>query len=223
VLEVCFAMEAVMAEIGLFEAMYTARAIRRLKPDPIPDEIIAKLIEAGTRAPSGGNNQPWTFVAVTDPQLRAQIGELYRRGNRVLMQTVYKDDPGHAASHTQWLVEHLAEVPLLILICAKPWTRPGIGGTQPAETMLRSSGASIYPAVENIILACRGYGLGTVMTTGHLFYESEVKAALGIPPEVNTYAMLPIGYPQDGVRHGPVKRRPVSEVTYRDRWGNPWI
>lgn len=210
-----------MAEIGLFEAMYTARALRRLKPDPIPDEIIAKLIEAGTRAPSGGNNQPWVFVAITDPAQRAKIGEIYRKGSQLLAQTVYKDDTSHSPS---WLVDHLAEIPLLILICARPWTRPGTlpGGAQPRKTVLRSSGASIYPAVQNIILACRGFGLGTTMTTVHLFFEDEVKAALGIPPEVNTFAMLPIGYPQQGVQHGPVKRRPVAEVTYRNRWGNSW-
>ena len=81
-------------------------------------------------------------------------------------------------------------------------------------------GSSIYPAVQNIILACRAFGLGTVLTTLHAVLEDEVKAVLEIPKEVDTWALLPIGYPID--KFGPVKRRPISEVAFEDCWGNPW-
>ena len=86
--------------------------------------------------------------------------------------------------------------------------------------MARTSGASIYPAVQNIILACRALGLGTVITTNHMLYEDEFKALLGIPDAVSTFALMPIGFPTR--KYGPLTRKPVAEVTYVDGWGNPW-
>jgi hypothetical protein len=120
----------------------------------------------------------------------------------------------------------MADAPVLLLACLQP----AQVGAQPAQlppevqaamrNLARMGGSSIYPAVQNIILACRAFGLGTVLTTIHMFYEDEVKAILGLPAEVQTYALLPIGYPSD--KFGPIKRRPVSEVVCLDRYGNPW-
>lgn len=225
-----------MAEMGLFEAMYSARAIRRLKPDPVPDALLVKVIDAGIRAPSGSNAQNWVFIVVKDPQRRARLAQIYRQAGQLLMQ-VYsrRERPAHLSDRAWnrmmasagYLFEHLAEVPVLLFAGLKPAPMPA-ANSLPSElagataVMERTSGSSIYPAVQNIILACRAVGLGTVLTTVHTFYEGEVKNVLGLPPEVLTYAMLPIGYPQENAGYGPVRRLPVNQVTSLDQWGNNW-
>jgi nitroreductase len=226
-----------MAEIGLFEAMYSARALRRLKPDPVPDEIIAKVIDAGIRAPSGANNQNWIFVVIKDADKRAKIGELYRKAGQVFME-LYRDAPRLAhvsdkafarmTASAAYLFEHLHEVPVLLLACLNPPKMAPLKGSLPPEMANagriapRLSGSSIYPAVQNIILACRAFGLGTVLTTGVTYLEDQVKEVLGLPAQIETYALLPIGYPVDGHGYGPVRRMPVKQVTFLDTWGNNW-
>ena len=125
-----------------------------------------------------------------------------------------------------YLIDHMAEAPVLLVACLQP----GQVGAQPAKlppevvaamrNLARMGGSSIYPAVQNIILACRAFGLGTVITTNHLRCEEEVKALLGIPDHVSTYALMPIGYPRG--KFGPVARRPIGEVSYAERWGAAW-
>lgn len=219
----------------LFDAIKTARALRRFKPDPVPDEVITKILEAGIRAPSGSNEQTWLFVVVKDAEQRRKLGEVYRRGGDIL-KTLYADrvKPEHMdqkqydklMASAMYLIDHMADAPVLLLACLQP----GQVGAQPVKlptevqaalkNLARMGGSSIYPAVQNIILACRAYGLGTVLTTIHMFFEDEVKAILGLPAEVQTYALLPIGYPSD--KFGPIKRRPVKEVVCLDRYGTPW-
>jgi len=226
-----------MAEIGLLEAMYSARALRRLKPDPVPDEIIAKVIDAGIRAPSGADNQNWIFVVVKDAEKRARIGELYRKAGQVFME-LYRDAPRPAhvsekayarmTASAAYLFEHLHEVPVLLLACLNPPKMPPARGSLPPEMSNagkiapRLSGSSIYPAVQNIILACRAFGLGTVLTTGVTYLEDQLKAVLGLPPQIETYALLPIGYLVENHGYGPVRRMPVNQVTFLDSWGNNW-
>ena len=205
-------------EIGLFEAMYTQRALRYIKPDPVPDELIKKVLEAGVRAPNGGNQQRWGFVVIKDPEIKRKIAERYNVTER----------PAHAASTTSaqartmsrndaaasYLAEHLAEVPVLILACSR---RAGSG---PSDI---GHGASIYPAVQNMLLAARGLGLASVLTTRpRRGFEKEIKEWLGIPEDVDTAALLPLGFPQEGYRYGPTTRRPVEEVTYDEKWGQQW-
>lgn len=209
-----------MADIGLFEAMYSMRAIRRLKPDPVPQELIGKLIEAATRAPSGANRQPWAFVVVRDPEVKRPIAALYhdswdaaygsraRGGARPLDNRVYA-----SAAH---LAEHMAEAPVLILVCLDHQRTGGV--LHPGQPTPAGRYTSILPAVQNLLLAARGLGLGAVLTTLHKAHEEEVKAILSIPPHVETVALIPVGYPLD--KFGPVTRRPVAEVTSYDRWGN---
>lgn len=224
-----------MADIGLFEAIQTARALRRFKPDPVPDDVMTKVLEAGLKAPSGSNEQTWLFVVVKDKEQRRKIGDIYRKGGQILM-ALYANrvKPEHMDQNQYdkltasafYLIDHMADAPVLLLACLQP----GQVGAQPVQlppeavaamkNLARMGGSSIYPAVQNIILACRAFGLGTVLTTIHMFYEDEVKAILGLPPEVQTYALLPIGYPIN--KFGPIKRRPVSEVACLDRYGNPW-
>jgi nitroreductase len=120
---------------------------------------------------------------------------------------------------SRYLAERIGtEPPVLILVCQEAGSAP----TRVADTLLvaRSRGASVYPAVQNLLLAARAYGLGGCLTTTHVIHEEEIKAILGIPDHVNTFALVPLGYPED--RFGPVRRQPVDEVTYLDRWSAPF-
>jgi len=222
-------------QIGLFEAMYTARAIRRLKSDPVPNEIITKVLDAAIRAPSGSNNQNWVFIVVEDAAQRKKIADIYRKGGQ-LLQALYqnRERPAHMTEKQQarllasatYLFEHMNDVPVILLAGLKVVPMAPPSGPVPPEimgamkTMQRLSGSSIYPAVQNIILACRAFGLGTVLTTIHAFFEDEVRGILDLPADIQTYALLPIGYPID--KFGPVKRIPVNQVAYLDRYGKNW-
>ena len=199
-------------EIGLFEAMYTQRAIRYLKPDPVPDELIRKILDAGIRAPNGGNQQRWFFIVIKDPETKRKIGKHYLETGRPVHTR--PEDPSSRRNDraATYLSEHIDEVPVLILCCLE-------GDGSPSDI---GRGASIYPAVQNMLLAARGLGLGSVMTTrNRRGFEKEIKEWLGIPDNVDTAALLPIGYPQDRAHYGPTTRLPVEEVTFSEKWGNP--
>jgi nitroreductase len=207
-----------MEEIGLFEAIYTQRAIRRLKPDPVPEPLIRRLIDAAVRAPSGGNRQPWAFVVIREPETKRQIGAWYLDAwNRTYgaIPQEERDAMTEAMRRTyrsaEHLAHHLAEAPVLILVCARE--APSPGGADAAGHY-----GSIFPAVQNLLLAARGLGLGATLTTLHKLHEEEVKQLLGIPNEVETIALIPVGYPIG--KYGPNARRPVERVTHWERWGN---
>ena len=227
-----------MPEIGLFEAMYSARALRRLKPDPVPQEIITRVLDAAIRAPSSGNAQTWASVVVRDAAQRRALGAIYRKASDIAAE-IYKarGRPEHMTEEQYrrfmnsgaYLWEHMGEAPVLLVPCLRdrpPPPRaalpPSVQARYEAERAYeqRIRGASIYPAVQNIILACRAFGLGTLITTNHIRCEDEVKALLGIPDDVSTYALMPIGYPHG--KFGPLARRPVAEVAYAERWGAAW-
>jgi nitroreductase len=227
-----------MSDIGLFEAMYSARALRRLKPDPVPDEIIRKILDAAIRAPSAGNSQHWAFVVVRDSEMRRKLGLIYRKGSDIA-KAIYqaRGRPVHMTdeqyqrmmSSGAYLWEHMGDAPVLLVPCLRDRPPPAREALPPAVQAVYKQelvyteqirGASIYPAVQNIILACRAFGLGTLITTNHIRCEGEVKALLGIPDDVSTYALMPIGYPEN--KFGQVQRRPVNEVAYGDRWGTLW-
>lgn len=220
-----------MQEMSLSEAIHTARALRRFKPDPVPDEVLARLIDAGVRAPTGSNLQNWRFVIVTDPGLRRHLAELYRESMEIAQKALsYRKRPAHMTDKAQermlasarHLAEHFAEVPVLLLAwlhLPADQDNPNLSA-EDAQTYVRLSGASIYGAVQNIILTCRALGLGTVLTTVMAYKEAEVRRVLGAPAEMRLFAVLPIGYPVEGYGHGPVVRLPIEEVTFRDRFGN---
>jgi nitroreductase len=199
-------------EIGLFEAMYSQRAIREFKPDPVPDELVRRLIEAATKAPSGSNRQDWRFLVIRDSETKRKIGEYYNqaRSSRYGAGAPASNVPARRRAASDYMSEHLHEVPVLILACIQHNGGP----------TNMSRGGSIYPAVQNILLAARGLGLGSVITSLHKRYENEIKELLGIPEDVETAALLPIGFPAEGARYGPTRRAPVEEVTFYDRWGN---
>jgi nitroreductase len=220
-----------MAEPGVFETMYSLRAMRRLKPDPVPADLVWKIIEAGTKASSGGNSQPWRFIVVQDAELKRFVQERYKRAFDLYLQANLeaasrRSEPppmaelqkqmraGQAANH---LAEHLHEVPVLLFACMVPRDLALLTDDQGRARSPAALYASVFPAVQNILLACRAFGLGATLTTLHLVHEGEIKERLGIPPEVETVAMIPIGYPRG--KFGPTSRAPVEEVTYWDGWG----
>lgn len=200
----------------LFEVMYTNRAIRRFRSDPVPDELIERVLDAAIHAPSGAIRQTWRFLVLRDPAVRATVGALYGHS---FYETYTPERRAQAESEQQarvlrsaaYLADHIAdEPPVLILACLE-----NTPDSPPAE---RGAGSSIYPAVQNLMLAARALGLGTCLTTLHLRHEAEIKALLDIPAHVDTYALIPLGYP--ATPFGPLRRKPVSEVTFYDRWGS---
>jgi nitroreductase len=225
-------------EIGLFEAIHSARAIRKLRPDPVPEALITRVLDAAIRAPSAGNAQNWAFLVVRDPELRRRLAALYRKGSDIAAaiyaargRPVHQSEPQYRRFMTRssWLWDHLADAPVIIVPCLRRRTLPPRDAL-PAEIQARwddeiayldrIAAASIYPAVQNIILACRGVGLGTVLTTNHMRVEGEVRAVLGLPDDVASFALMPVGWPLENF--GLLSRRPVHEVAFAERWGNPW-
>ncbi|TMJ76640.1 MAG: nitroreductase family protein [Alphaproteobacteria bacterium] len=203
----------------IFEAMSTMRAMRRLKPDPVPDELINKILQAGQWAPSGGNTQRWRFLVVKDPEIKRKVQVYYKR---LFDETV---GPRYAASApppgsdparykrqqaaVEYLTDHYHEAPVWIVACLEDGENPG-----------RTAGSSIYGAVQNMCLATRALGLGTTLTTRHTGYGKEVDAIFGLPPDAHSYAILPIGWPMGNF--GKLGRGPLKDVVYGDRWGQPY-
>ncbi|HJU09871.1 MAG TPA: nitroreductase family protein [Candidatus Binataceae bacterium] len=223
-----------MPETDLFEIMYSAGSIRRLRSDPVPDEIITKILDAAIRAPSGSNAQSWIFIVVKDAEKRKQLGAVYRKASDILVKLYsgaarppHMDESKYQRfmQSVTHLFEHMGDAPVLLVPCLKAsmWTG---AASLPADIKARMAGSarlagsSIYPAVENVILTCRAFGLGTVLTTIHAFFEEEVREILKLPADVQSYALMPIGYPQG--HHYRVKRKPVREVACLDGYGNPW-
>ena len=227
-----------MSELDVFEAIYTARAMRRFKPDPVPEALITRILDAAIRAPSAGNSQNWAFVVVRDAEQRRRLGAIYRKASDIA-SAMYaaRGRPPHLSEEQfrrlmtsgAFLWDHMAEAPVILVPCQTQPRLPSPDALPPdmrarfadeQRYMERIRGASIYPAVQNVILACRALGLATTITTNHIRCEDEVKAVLGVPDDVATFALMPIGYPLD--KFGPVTRRPVSEVAHADRWADPW-
>ena len=202
----------------LFEIIGTTRSMRRLKPDPVPAELVRKILEAGVAAPSGGNMQRWRFLVVRDAKVKQTVGAYYKRAWDEVVSPRYRTgEPAPGTSRerfarmldaAQYLADHIHEAPV--------WIVPCMEGAAPTRT----AGSSIYPAVQNMLLAARALGLGATLTTLYLNFEKEVEAALGLPAGVHSYALIPIGYPMG--RFGPVRRVPVADVVYEDRWGQPY-
>lgn len=217
-----------MNEIGLYEAMRTTKAVRRLRPDPIADDVLRRVLQAATYAPSGGNRQAWRIIVVREPATKAALGSLYEpqwRAYSAAGRTATNSLPEAARQRAErnlaagdYLASHLHEVPAILVVCFDP------GGLAITDAALgRPSvvgGASIYPAVQNLLLACRAEGLGCVLTTLLCRSEAVLRPLLALPEPWATCAFVPIGYPV-GQGHGPVSRRPVEEMVFGDRFGRP--
>jgi nitroreductase len=219
-----------MPEMGLYEAMRTLRAVRKLRPDPIPDDVIRRVLEAASWAPTGGNRQPWRIVLVKERAKKQRLGELYTvswsnyaKHYRAAIPADAPPEERARALRTfaagDYMAAHFGDVPVVAIFCFNPkimaitdakLDRPSVVG-----------GGSVYPAVENLLLACRAEGLGCVLTTLMCESEPEVRAMLAIPDPWYTAAAVPIGYPV-GRGHGPIIRRPVEQLTYIDSWGKAY-
>ncbi len=198
-----------------FEALYTTRAMRRVKPDPVPEEVVKQMLDAAIRAPSPGNTQQWRFVAVTDRELIARLAVLYERSWGRLASSTYagKREQAEARgdevtqrvlSSASWLAANFDQVPLVVLVYVR---------NDP-------DGSGIYPAVWNLMLAARAQGVGTTLTTVlHHFAAAEVNELIGVPTDKGwrNVAAVTCGYPLG--KWGVAGRPPVEEVVYADRWG----
>ncbi len=197
--------------MDVFEAMSTCRAMRYLKPDPVDDELIEQVVTAATWAPSPGNSQGRDFVVVADPAKKQRIGEAISAVMRDRVAAMDRPDRTHRLmlDGTGHLVESLATCPVLIFVCGRAVYPP----QAPRESFVWSS---IYPAAQNLIVAARALGLGTVFTTFQGVAEPVIREALAIPDDVHIGCMIPMGWPAR--RFGPVKRLPYEQVVHRDGW-----
>ena len=197
--------------------MRTQRSIRRLKPDPVDDELILELIELALKAPTGGNQQNWEFVVVKDRAVKERLARLNRQSWRVyggIGRLAMRKRPAQLRiiEAVEWQAQHFAEIPVVVVACLRgprlPW--PPLAAT--------SYYGSIYPSVQNLLLAARAAGLGAGLITLPLWSSVLARRALGLPMSVAPCAVVPIGWPRG--RYGPTTRRPVGEVVSLDRYGN---
>lgn len=195
----------------LGEAIYSLRAIRRLKSDPIPDEDLKAILEATIRAPNGGNQQPWHFIVVKRPELRQQLGALYREAWWAKRKDQGINGPedispdNHTSMSAMKLADEIGEAPVMVLVCATA-KGPGAAG-------------SIIPSVQNMLLAARAYGVGGTIATLHAQVMERVHQLFDIPDTAQVVYCIPLGYPRGNF--GSNRRKPVPEVCSYDAWGAP--
>ncbi|HEX2025977.1 MAG TPA: nitroreductase family protein [Actinomycetota bacterium] len=201
----------------LQEAMRTQRAIRRVRPDPVDDDVLLRCAELATRAPSGGNRQAVEFIFVRDPARKAALARQYRASwsvygglGRLLLG---RHEPTRKIlDAVQWQVDHFADIPVLVVVCLR-------GVSLPVPWIARSSRyGSVYPAVQNFLLAARAEGLGAALTTLPLWNRIAARRIVGAPWSVEPVALIPVGWPLG--RYGPTTRRPVEESVHVDRYGH---
>lgn len=207
-------------KMPLDEAMTSQRAIRRLKPDPVPDELVLRLIELALRAPTGSNAQNWEWIVVRDPEVKAKLARQNRRAFRIygaIGRRMTASDPkmSRAVEAVQWQADHFEDVPVVVVACLRG---PRLGFPNVAAT---SFYGSIFPSVQNLLLAARAAGLGAALITLPLWSTFVARRILGLPWSVTPCAVIPLGWPIG--RYGPTTRRDVGEVVSLDRFGNrPW-
>ena len=218
-------LEAVRERLSmpLDEAMMTQRAVRRVLPDPVDDDLVVHLIELALRAPTGSNGQNWEFVVVKDAATKAKFAKRYRQSWSIyggIGRRVSKGNPSmlKVLDAVQWQVDHFEEIPVLVVPCLKGNHAPFV----PMPPFAPSSYyGSIYPSVQNLLLAARSVGLGASLITLPLWSSTSARKILGLPISVMPACVVPLGWPQG--RYGPTTRRPVGDVTHLDRFGNqPW-
>ena len=226
-------------DMPLLEAMMTQRAVRRVLPDPVDDAVVLKCIELALRAPTGSNGQNWEFVIVKDRRIKEKLAKRYRQAWAVARATEYRpfttgrgfgrriaadDEPmTRLLRAVQWQVDHFAEIPVLVVPCLGGGVRTGQVPYLPSPHFLSSGVAgSIYPSVQNLLLAARAMGLAAGLVTLPLWSVTSARRILGLPTSVTPYCVVPLGWPQG--RYGPTTRKPVEQVVHLDRYGNrAWL
>jgi len=208
---------------GIFDVIYSTRAMRRLKPDPVPEDLLLRLIDAAHQAPSGSNAQNGRWLVVRDPEQKQRIAALNKeavlvyagpagtRAPAMPHQDPAKRERQRAA--VLWQADNLHEVPAIVFACLEL-------GAGRGDSFMAGAGAggSIWPGVQNLLLAARALGLGAAPTTLGLRDRAAIKAILNLPETIEPFCLIPVGYPQG--RFGPVTRRPVEEVMRWDRWSD---
>ena len=195
----------------LGDAIFSLRAIRRMRPDPIPDEDLRTILEAAIQAPNGGNQQQWHFILVRDDEQRAKLAELYHEAWWAKRKDVGINGPedipetDRVARSAMRFADEFGIAPAVVLVCA---TRPG------AQAM-----GSVIPAVQNLLLSARALGVGGTITTLHPQVEDRFRDLFAMPEDAQLVYVIPLGYPRG--RFGPVTRKPLEEVASSDRWGQP--
>ena len=194
------------------------RAIREFKPDPVPDALLRRVLEAAGQAPSGGNRQPWRWVVIRSAEGKRKVSELVAQaaeraaeGRRTGQDR--RTPPSASAAGSDAFADMLLGVPVIVIACAQrpasegPWSVGPFGQT--------------YPAVQNLLLAARGVGLGGTITTGFRWMEAEFRELLGLPDDIEPTCLIPLGYPAGEGRehHGRKSRQPIEELAHEERWG----
>lgn len=206
-------------DMSLEEAMSTQRAIRRLKDEPVDDALILHLIELALKAPTGSNAQNWEFIVVRDATVKAKLARLNRRAwniyggiGRRMAQRSGDARMGKILDAVQWQADHFEQTPVIVVACLRGFIPawPPVGAA--------SAYGSIFPSVQNLLLAARAAGLGAALITLPLWSKWLARRALGLPWNVHPCAVIPLGWPKG--RYGPTTRRPVEEVVSLDRYGN---
>lgn len=215
-----------MSTESLYQLMSTQRAIRRLRSDPIPAAVLRRIMQAAAWAPSGGNQQPWRMVMVHDRALKTRLGELYAvrwhsftkgylaRFKDVPEERRRKEERTVAAGDR--LAERMGDCPVVAVVCFNPKFMAVTDADLGRVSVV--GGGSVYPAVQNLMLACQAEGVGCVLTTLLCMDEPAVRELLRIDPDWFTAAAIPMGYPLGG-GYGPIARRPVEQLFYKDLWG----
>ena len=193
-------------DMSLGEAMFTQRAIRRLKPDPVSDEDLKTLMDAASKAPSSRNSQSARFLVVRDRDRLRRFGELYHEAwwaKRPAGWTPEGVPEGDLHLSAMRLADAMKDAPLVVL----------------AVSTSLGQANSVLPAVQNLMLAARALGIGSVLTTLHAQVADRIHELFKMPPEAEVHCCIPLGYPEG--RFGTTTRRPTSETTYYEEWGNP--
>ena len=185
----------------LEDLMARQRAIRRFTAEPVDDALVERILRAASRAPSARNVQPWRFIVIRDQETKRQLGAIFDE----LGARLYG---AGAPDRTPW-----EKVPVLVAVCSEYAFGEG-------EAAMAALGASIYPAVQNLLLAAQAAGLGAVLTTRWKSREPQLRPLLGLPETMAVHAIIPLGWPDRA--YGKNRRRLVREVTYRERFGEPW-
>jgi nitroreductase len=213
-------------QMPLEHALLTQRAVRKVLPDPVDDDIVLRCIALALHAPTGSNGQNWEFVVVKDRETKQRLRTQYERAWRIyggIGQRVADRSPDPEAMKkilraVQWQVEHFAEIPVVVVACLRGGRAPFVPLPPLAES---SFYGSIYPSVQNLLLAARAMGLGASLITLPLWSTTVARRLLGLPLSVQPCCAVPLGWPRG--RYGATTRKPVGQVVHLDRFGNrPW-
>lgn len=199
-----------MAGADLYGVMGSLRSVREFSDRPVSDDALRRILEMTIRAPNGGNSQSWRFLVLRDPKVRREVGRLYLEALLQQVEAATPDEvlarPGitRTLRDAVHLARHLGEAPpVQVLACIK-------------KSGVSDPGSSIFPAVQNLMLAAWGLGLGTVLTTVWRHRDEEMRALLGVPDDIEMAALIPLGHPAKA--YGPPKRRAIDDVVSYDRW-----